>query len=220
MHKLITVYNSLFNAYGPQLWWPVKGRDKRLEVMVGAILTQNTSWSNVEKAISNLLTEELLSISAILQAPKTKLATAVKPSGYYNQKALKLKFLANYLKATYNSDISNMAKVSTPQLREELLSIWGIGEETADSILLYALKRASFVIDAYTRRIFSRIGLTDKTATYSQIKDFFERNLPNQEALYNEYHALIVLHGKEVCKPKPLCEDCAIRFHCNYFGKK
>lgn len=216
MHKLISIYNALFNAYGPQLWWPTISKNKSFEIMIGAILTQNTAWTNVEMAIENLDKEDLIDPNAIINVNVTKLAKLIKPSGYFNLKAKKLKAFAEFYEANFESDFNNMRKVPISDLREQLLSVWGIGDETADSILLYSIDLPSFVIDAYTKRIFSRIGLVSSTDTYMELKKYFEDNLPKNSQMYNEYHALIVEHGKNTCKPRPLCEHCPIIALCDY----
>lgn len=215
MHKLVLIYNALFNAYGPQLWWPATGENRVYEIMVGAILTQNTAWTNVEKAIKNLKLERLVDPQKMGKAQTDLIAEAIKPSGYYNQKALKLKALSSYLEK-YMYDLCYLARKDIEELRAELLSIWGIGEETADSILLYALDKASFVVDAYTRRIFGRIGLIEDTWSYMRIKEYFESNLPRNSQMYNEYHALIVAHAKAVCRKLPLCKECPVKRLCKY----
>ncbi|MGQ9686966.1 MAG: endonuclease III domain-containing protein [Thiobacillaceae bacterium] len=206
-------YRLLFAAYGPQHWWP---GETAFEVMVGAILTQNTAWANVERAIANLKAAERLTCEDILALPDDALAELIRPAGYFNVKARRLKALCAFLAdqgvcATPQRlrDLSNL-----PELRRRLLSVHGVGEETADSILLYALELPIFVVDAYTRRIFSRLGLIPADASYGEIQQAFQRHLPADVALYNEYHALIVHLGKSVCRPKPRCEQCPLRERC------
>ncbi len=210
---LVKIYDKLLEAFGPQHWWPA---DDDFEIIVGAILTQSISWKNVEKAIYNLKTEDLLSLDAILAVDKDKLAALIKSTMYYNQKALKLKNFCRYIKQNYGGDIYSLFEKSIPNMRAELLSIKGIGPETADSIILYAAEKPIFVVDAYTRRIFSRLGFLPDDVKYSQMQDFFMSNLPSDVNLFNEYHALIVRLGKDYCKnKKPLCNECPVKNHCS-----
>lgn len=210
---LVKIYDKLLEAFGPQHWWPA---DDDFEIIVGAILTQSVSWKNVEKAIDNLKAEGLLSLDAILAVDKDKLAALIKSTMYYNQKALKLKNFCRYIKQNYGGDIYSLFEKSIPNMRAELLSIKGIGPETADSIILYAAAKPIFVVDAYTRRIFSRLGFLPDDAKYSQMQDFFMSNLPSDVNLFNEYHALIVRLGKDYCKnKKPLCNECPVKNHCS-----
>lgn len=209
MQILNEIYDRLLKHFGPQHWWPGDGA---FEVMVGAILTQNTNWTNVEKAISNLRTANVLSPEKLNSINTEKLAQLIKPAGYYNIKAKRLKNFINWLMDTYDGDLNRMFKASISTLREGLLSINGIGPETADSILLYAAKKPTFVVDTYTYRVFLRHNLIPEETTYDEIKSFFEDNLPDDIALFNEYHALIVRLGKEYCKKtKPLCEKCPLK---------
>ena len=210
-NRLKAVYGSLYGAYGPRHWWPA---DSPFEVCIGAILTQSTSWKNVEKAIANLKEAGLLSPAGILKTENRKLARLIRPSLYYNVKARKLKEFVRFLNDGYGGKVEAMAKVPTDELREELLGVWGLGPETADSILLYALCRPTFVIDAYTKRIFGRLGLVNEDATYDEVKGFFESALPKDAALYNEYHALIVEHGKNACRTKAKCDGCPLQKDC------
>jgi endonuclease-3 related protein len=204
---LMQAYNRMLSTFGPLGWWP---GDSPWEVMVGAILTQNTAWVNVETAITNLKTNGLLAHPAIAAAPLEQLAQLIKPSGYFNQKAKKLKALVDFFKQEYGASIDQMRREDTSVLRDKLLNVWGIGPETADSILLYALDKPVFVVDAYTRRIFSRHGFFPEDITYSQMQDFFETYLPPDVELYNEYHAQIVYTGKGYCRTKPRCEGCPL----------
>ena len=199
------IYALLLDAYGPQGWWPVGGRyfPKRhdpFEVTVGAILTQNTSWKNASMAVEELRSREMLSVNAILNTAIEKLAGAIRCSGYYNQKADRLKRVCQFL---------HSADGRIPS-REELLAIKGIGPETADSILLYAYHIPLFVIDAYTRRVFSRIGMICGHTPYDELQGLFMKHLPVDEKLFNEYHALIVYHAKAVCGKVPRCSDCTV----------
>jgi len=213
--ELIILYEKLLEHYGEQNWWPVDeeyhekhGTDPREEVVIGAILTQNTNWKNVEKALSNLKEEKLLSFKGIRVSSKEKLEELIKPVGFYRQKA---KYLKNFVN-TYES-IRDLESVS----REELLKVKGVGRETADAILLYALNRHSFVIDAYTKRLLSRLWNLD--GNYEELKRFFEENLPRDLKLYKEYHALIDEHCKSVCKKKPNCDLCPLTDFCLSYKK-
>ena len=211
--KLLDIYQRLFDRYGPQSWWPA---DDPFEVIVGAILTQSAAWTNVEHAISNLKAEMTLTPTALYDLPLDRLAQLIHPSGYYNAKALKLKAFADRLHSKYNSDLERLFALDTATLRPELLSIYGIGEETADSIILYAAGRPIFVIDAYTRRIVSRLGLALEKDSYRTLQVLFTENLPHDEGLFNEYHALLVRHGKEVCRKTPRCTPCCLRSLCSH----
>jgi len=201
------VFKRLFDSYGHQQWWPA---ETPFEMMVGAILTQNTNWTNVEKAINNIKERAALSVLLLEELEVCELAELIRPSGYFNIKAGRLKELVAFLSAEFNGDIDEMFKLPLKPLRHLLLNVNGIGPETADSILLYAGNYPVFVVDAYTRRIFSRLGLIKTQHTYHQIQDFFMNNLPEDVILFNEYHALIVRHAKEQCKKKPLCRDCPL----------
>lgn len=203
------IYNTLSRHYGQQNWWPA---DTPFEVMVGAVLTQNTAWTNVEKALANLRHHRSLGAEAIVAAPQQRLAQWLKPSGYFNIKARRLRnFCQWYLE---HGAYKKLSTWPTDQLRHGLLSVNGVGPETADDILLYAFQRPVFVIDAYTRRIFSRLGLVQGNESYEQLRILFEKKLSSDAALFAEYHALIVSHGKEVCRKKPLCEQCVLKGRC------
>jgi endonuclease-3 related protein len=204
--KLLNIYHRLLERYGPQHWWPGEGP---FEVMVGAVLTQSAAWTNVEKAIRNLREAGVLSPEALRQLPVSELAALIFPSGYYNAKALKLKALADYL-GKYQDDLERLFAVDTCQLRRELLGVHGIGEETADSVLLYAADRPVFVVDAYTRRIFGRVGLAPEKGSYTDYQGLFTESLPADAGLFNEYHALLVCLGKNVCRRRPLCQQCCL----------
>ena len=205
---LLNIYNSLLAHYGPQHWWP---GETPFEVMVGAILTQNTNWGNVEKAISNLKRSDSLSPEAINAMPETTLAELIKPSGYFNIKAKRLKSFIRYFVENYNGKTEEMRKRSSAQIRRELLSVSGIGPETADSILLYSLEMPVFVVDAYTKRIFSRHGFFPPDSDYHDVQRFFMDSLPEDVKLYNEYHALIVRLAKDRCvKKSGQCELCIL----------
>jgi endonuclease III related protein len=203
-------YDALFAAHGPQHWWP--GRT-RFEVIVGAILTQNTAWVNVEQAIASLRREKLLTPVAIETVALGHLARLIRPSGYFRQKAKKLKAFVRFLRQQYGGSLSKMFATATSDLREQLLAVHGIGPETADSILLYAGSHAVFVVDAYTRRMLERHGLASPRQGYEDVRALFERDLPQDVALYNEFHALIVKIGKSHCRARdPRCADCALNF--------
>ncbi len=206
------IYKTLFTAYGPQHWWP---GDSAFEIMVGAVLTQNTAWTNVEKAIANLKHARALSPESIAGAHPRRLAVWLKPSGYFNIKARRLQAMCRWLLA--QGGVKRIARWPTDKLRHELLAVHGIGPETADDILLYAFNRPVFVIDAYTRRIFKRLRLIDGDEGYETLRHTFEKALdPDTQLvrLYNEYHALIVLHGKDVCRKKPRCGECCLARLC------
>jgi len=210
---LKSVYRILQQQYGEQDWWP---GDSAFEVMIGAILTQNTAWTNVEKAITNLKRENILSISNIVDSAHESLADLIRPSGYYNQKAKRLQGFCAWL--VEQGGIEALHKRDTLELRKDLLSVNGIGPETADDILLYALERPVFVIDAYTRRLFSRLGLIAGNEKYEELRMRFESELTGDMKLYKEYHALIVIHAKEACRKNPLCPQCDLSTHCRFSG--
>ncbi len=202
------IYQTMLNTLGPQQWWP---GETPFEVVIGAILTQNTNWSNVEKAIRNLKAADRLSPSGIYELSTIELAQLIRPSGFFNVKAKRVKTFINWLFSRYEGDLSRMFRQDLQTLRDELLSVKGIGPETADSILLYAGNMPTFVVDAYTHRIFSRHGFISEESTYDEMKAFFEENLPKDVRLFNEYHALLVQIGKRYCKPKKACEPCPLK---------
>lgn len=207
---LLKIYKSLYDFFGPLNWWP---GDTPFEIMVGAVLTQNTSWSNVEKAINNLKKENLLEPWKLYRIDKEKLAQLIKPSGYYNIKAQRLKNFINLFINEFEGSAEKMFSDDSEELRKKLLNVNGIGPETADSILLYAGKKPFFVVDAYTKRIFSRHKLITKDSTYYQIQEFFSQNLDKDVKLFNEFHAQIVMLGKTICTSKnPDCAKCPIGF--------
>ena len=206
--NLMQIYHLLYKSFGRQYWWPGQSG---FEIVIGAILTQNTNWGNVEKAIANLKAAEVLTAEAMNAMSASGLAQLITPAGYYNIKAQRLKNFLNWLFDNYEGDLNALEKVNHYVLREELLSIKGIGAETADSILLYAFDKLVFVVDTYTCRILGRHGLIALGADYEQVRDFFETSLPADTGLYNEFHALLVRVGKEFCKPKPRCENCPLR---------
>ena len=205
------IFDHLLDHYGSQHWWPA---DTPFEVMVGAVLTQATAWTNVERAIARLKEADALSPAAIRTLDTEALAALIYSSGFHNSKALRLKALTQYIDDTYCDDIEAMRQQDGAKLRYELLSVRGIGEETADAILLYALGKPSFVIDAYTRRLFTRLGITPDSGAYSAYQRMFGDNLRRDTALFSEYHALIVEHCKEACRKTPLCETCCLRDIC------
>jgi len=223
------VYESLLACYGPQSWWPVTppgGRSpvysggptnvsQRLEVMIGAVLTQNTSWNGARKALENLSSQNRLDFQSLLEIPEEKLGLFIRPSGYFNQKARRIKSLISFLNERYGADWERFFAEPVSRMRRMLLGLYGIGPETADSIILYATGRASFVIDSYTKRIFYRLGITPRDIPYKELKQRFEKALPAESKLYNEYHALVVIHGKERCTARePECEGCPLEQIC------
>ena len=209
--KLRDVYRRLLRHYGPQHWWPA---DSPFEVMVGAVLTQSTSWTNVEKAVDSLKAADALSPRAIRRLSQEELATVIYSAGFHNSKARKLKAMADYLGDRFGDDLDAMKRVDPAELRAELLGVHGIGNETADSILLYALGMPSFVVDAYTRRLLSRIGIMPERDTYEAYKRLFEDSLERDPRTFDEYHALIVTHGKSVCGKRPVCRGCCLLEIC------
>ncbi len=214
MNKIQLVYDLLYKSFGKQGWWPLtlkgykskhhSGKPKtakhKFEIIIGAILTQNTNWKNVEKALYNLSKNNLVDMNKIKRIKKEKLAELIKPAGYYNQKAERLKIIAGFLSKNQNPT------------REQLLNVKGIGPETADSILLYAFNKPFFVIDAYTKRIFERLGY--KAKNYDEWQKLFTNNLSKNTELFKEYHALLVELGKNYCKKKAICKECPIKETC------
>jgi endonuclease III related protein len=201
-------YNSLFTTLGPQHWWP---GNSPFEIIVGALLVQNTSWKNVEIAISNLRDARLLSPSAIRRVNLRRLQRLIRSSGYFRQKARKLKAFCAFLQTEYGGSLRTMFATPTITLREKLLGIWGIGPETADSILLYAGKHEVFVVDAYTKRMLERHGWIDDKPKYDDVRWIFERRFPGNVERFNEFHALIVSVGKTWCRPQqPKCDECPL----------
>ena len=201
-------YNSLFTAFGPQHWWPGK---TQFEIIVGAILTQNTSWTNVERAIANLRAAGLLSPAAIDQVSLGRLQSLIRSSGYFRQKARKLKAFCRFLRSQYGGSLRRMFDTPTIMLREKLLGVFGIGPETADSILLYAGGHPVFVVDGYAKRLLARHGWIGQNAKYEEVRWMFERHSPGNTRWFNEFHALIVNTGKNFCRTqKPLCDQCPL----------
>lgn len=205
--QLMEIFELLYEHFGPQHWWP---GDSQLEVAVGAILTQNTSWSNVEKAIGNLKRGRFLTADALRDIEVCELAELIRPAGYYRIKAKRLKNLITWLFENFEGRLEGPGDLEAHRLREELLSIKGIGPETADSILLYAFGKPVFVVDTYTARIATRHRLIETGVDYRSLQRLFEENLPADSKLYNEYHALLVRCGKEYCRAAARCRDCPL----------
>jgi endonuclease-3 related protein len=211
---LLKIYNQLLEHFGHQQWWPA---EKKFEIIVGAILTQRTSWKNVEKVIQNLKKKKLLEPKKLFQLPIKKLEGLIKPCGFYKIKAKRLRSFLKFFIDKYNGNLEEMFKTSLDELRKELLSVHGIGHETCDSILLYVGEMSVFVVDAYTFRLCKRYPLI-YSKDYEEVRKFFENNLPKDVNLFKEFHALIVELGKNYCKTKPLCEECPLRGDCNAIG--
>ncbi len=209
MNPRLAVFQALLDRYGPQHWWP---GESPFEVMVGAVLTQNTAWENVERAIARLKAAGALDARVIVDSDPRRLAEWIRPAGYFNVKARRLQaFCAWYLE---RGGLEGLQGRPTEVLREDLLGVHGIGPETADDILLYALERPVFVIDAYTRRLFARLGLVEEDWSYERLRAWFENGLPREVPLFNEYHALIVRHAKEHCRKRPRCAGCPLAARC------
>lgn len=210
--NLKEIYNLLFAHFGPRNWWPA---ESDLEIIVGAILTQNVSWKNTATAIENLKEKGLLSIEGIKNVPLEELARAIKSTRYHTVKAKKLKAFVTFLEEKHQGSLEKLFDQPLELLRRELLSVYGIGEETADSIILYAGRKPIFVVDAYTKRIFQRLGVFPAKISYKEMQEYFQENLPREVQLYNEYHALIVGLGNKFCSnQKPRCTDCPLREAC------
>lgn len=210
---LADIYRRLLARFGLQHWWPA---DEPFEVIVGAILTQSAAWFNVEKAIKNLKEAGALSPPALRELPLSRLAELVYPCGYYNAKALKLKAFADWLHDNYGDNLDSLFALDAEELRRQLLAVHGVGPETADSIILYAAAKPVFVIDAYTRRIMGRLGLAPKKDSYAAYQALFMENLPADPQMFNEYHALLVCQGKNVCRRSPICGDCCLHDICQF----
>lgn len=213
MMPLMVVFEQLQARYGPRHWWPA---ESPFEVCIGAILTQNTNWANVEKALANLKTAGRLSPYGISTLPPDQLAALIRPAGYFNAKARSLGEFVSFLHQTAQGDLVRLFAQDWQLLRHQLLAVRGIGPETADSILLYAGHQPSFVVDAYTRRILSRLGLVGTAIGYEQLRSFCMERLPLEVPLYNEFHALLVEHGKQHCRPRPRCLDCCLADCCAF----
>jgi len=204
---LQNVYQTLYDAFGPLSWWPAQ---TPFEVILGAILTQNTAWRNVAKAIANLRENNVLSFPAICEVPASSLALLIRSSGFYNEKAKKVKSFCQHILTEWEGSLDRFLAQETEALRSELLGIRGIGPETADSITLYAAFKPSFVVDAYTFRIFSRHGWIDETIGYDELRDYFMSALEPDVPIYQEYHALLVRTGHLYCRRKALCQSCPL----------
>ncbi|MCS7123634.1 MAG: endonuclease III domain-containing protein [Candidatus Aenigmarchaeota archaeon] len=210
--KIHTIYKILLNHFGKQFWWPA---ETKFEIITGAILTQQTSWKNVEIAIRRLKIHKKLTPKAIYEIPLPELEEIIKPSGFYKIKARRLKNFVNFLFENYDGDLNKLSSLDESLLRKQLLSVNGIGKETADAIMLYAFDKLSFVVDGYTIRIFSRLGLINEIG-YERVKRIFETNLPKNVEIYKEYHALIVELGKNFCRKIPKCLYCPLKKRCKY----
>ena len=227
------IYSRLYSFFGPQGWWPVYSDDgpgyhpddfsyprterQRIEISFGAILTQQTAWKNVEKALNNLIKEGLIDLQKMTEISDEKLQNLIIPSGYYRQKAERLKSFSKFVLKNYG-DMKSLFSIEIPELRKQLLSIRGIGKETADSIILYSAKKPIFVVDAYTFRAAERLGVIDRR-DYESLQDMFHENIEPNVRIYNEYHALFVELGKKYCTKKPRCENCPLRGICTYNKK-
>lgn len=213
--RLIKIYKKLLENYGEQNWWPA---DSKLECAIGAILTQNTSWNNVEKAIINIKSVMDITIENLSVLSTNELSLLIRPSGFYKQKAKRIKRLIEFINNQYEGKIENMEHENLKSLRAGLLSINGIGPETADCILLYVVNKPIFVIDKYTYRLLYRHGFIIRETSYSEMQNLFMENLGNRSGLFGEFHALIVEVGKNHCKKRAICEDCPINFDTHKFS--
>ena len=205
--ELVQLYHRLADAFGPQHWWPA---DSPLEVMVGAILVQNTSWRNVERAIANLHSADVLDIDSLVRLDRSELESLIRPAGTYRVKATRLRNLLQWIMHEFGGDVGAMIETDLPALRNKLLAVPGVGPETADSILLYAAGKPSFVVDRYTYRILARHAWIDARAGYAEIQRLFTSALPVDVELYNEYHALLVRVGHLYCRRTPRCDTCPL----------
>ncbi|MFH1116713.1 MAG: endonuclease III domain-containing protein [Pseudomonadota bacterium] len=204
---LLHYYHALLEKFGPRSWWPA---ETPFEVCVGAVLTQNTAWKNVVKAIDNLKESGMLNPLTLSGTPLDRIADVIRPSGYYNVKAKRLRNFVDHLVEEYEGDLDRLFSLPAGELRMELLSINGVGKETADSIILYAACKPIFVVDAYTRRLVFRHGLMEEPTDYDAIQDFFHRNLPREVDLFNDFHAQIVAVGHHYCRKTPRCAECPL----------
>ncbi len=215
--RLMDIYERLYARFGPQDWWP---GETTLEVCLGAILVQNTSWANAARAIDNLKKEGLLTESALKKVRKDRLARLIRPARFFNMKARRLKGFVSYLWKHHEGDVDKFLSLPTEELHEELLNLDGVGRETADSITLYAAGRPVFVVDAYTKRIFSRLGHFEASKNgdkdYLALQENLTAHLPADVVLFNEYHALLVRLGHTCCRPTPKCGECPLRAVCPY----
>ncbi len=211
--KLLRLYDDLYAGYGAQNWWPA---ETPFEVIIGAILVQSTAWGNVVQAINNLKAAELLTPDRLVKVHQAELEMLIRPSGYYRAKAKKVRAFLDHLQEYHRNRLDSLLEKDLPTLRKELLLIYGIGEETADSILLYAAEKPIFVIDAYTYRLSKRLGWFDGRYHYGRLQKIFMTSLPHDLQLFNEYHALIVRHGARTCRKTPRCEACVLLHQCPY----
>ena len=209
--KLLKLYDDLYAEYGELNWWPA---ETPFEIIIGAILGQATAWGNAAKAIDNLKAANLLDPKGMSKLSQDELERLILPSGYYRAKAKKVRAFLTHLQAYHNNQLNSLFDQELPTLREELLSIYGIGEETADCILLYAAKKPSFVVDTYTYRLFERLGWFTGKFHYGRLRGIFMENLPHDRQMFNQYHALIVRHGARVCQKTPQCDKCMLRSQC------
>ena len=207
------LFAALFDAYGPRHWWPTV-HGGAFELVIGAILVQNISWSNVERALVNLRNADVWSFGAILETSDEEMFDLIRPSGYYKAKTRKLKEFAEFIEVRFDGDLERLFALPIDEMREELLSVWGIGEETADDIILYGAKKPSFVIDAYTKRLLGRLGWEIEGKRYADFQQLFHDCLPHDEYLFNEYHALIDYHVARFCKKNPICDKCVLAEQC------
>jgi len=215
--ELMNIFKRLLGKFGPRHWWPA---DSNLEMILGAILVQNVSWKNTAAALQNLREKGLIDLMGLLEVPDGDLEELVRPARYYKTKAKKLKAFASMVDERFDGDLDKLLGLPLKRLRDELMKVYGIGEETADSIILYASKQPIFVIDAYTRRIFHRLGYFRENAGYAEMQAFFMRHLPADVQLYNEYHALLDCLGNRLCRAtKPACRECPLEDICKYEGK-
>lgn len=205
--SVLDIYTRMLRAYGSQDWWPA---ETGFEVIIGAILTQGTAWTNAEKALKGLKIAGAMSPAVLREMPVEDLAKLIYSAGYFNSKARKLKSFAEFLGQSFDDNFNAMAQRDMDTLRADLLSIYGVGDETADDILLYALGKPAFVIDSYTRRLFHRLGLAPISGSYSAYQSIIAENLNPDVGMFREYHALIVRHAQDVCKKQPECEDCCL----------
>ena len=215
--KLLKLYQQLKSAYGAQAWWPA---ETPFEVIVGAILVQSTAWRNVVKAIDNLRNANLLTPSGLGEIPLSQLEELVRPSGYFRVKAKKLRAFLTHLDVHHNYRLDSLFASDVFTFREELLSIYGIGNETADSIILYAAEKPIFVIDSYTHRLLSRLGWIAGKYDYDKLQAIFMDALPHDVRMFNEFHALIDRHSSRICRKTPRCEECVLRAECPYEGEE
>lgn len=216
--RLIEIYNVLLKNFGKQNWWPVKSKNPEFEIVIGAILTQQSTWKNVEDAIKKLKQKNLLTPRRLANADLQEIEKIIRSTGFYKQKAKRIIDFSRYLEEKYSGNIRLMFAKKVDDLRKELLSLNGIGKETADSIILYAVHKPIFVVDAYTYRFFSRLGMITGKESYDELREKIEKEIKPNEKIYNEFHALIVQHGKKLCKKKPLCSYCPFVKDCD-FGK-